>query len=80
MIYTGQKLSQLQQPHSNSHTENVVMNLMEGKLFKGHSLYMDNYYNSVNMARTLISKNTYCTGTLRSNRKKNPKDIVKKKN
>jgi len=79
MIYTGQKLSQLEQPHSNSHTENVVINLMEGKLFKGHSLYMDNYYNSVNLAQTLLSKNTYCTGTLRSNRKKNPSDIVKKK-
>jgi len=79
MIYTGQKLSQLEQPHSNSHTENVVINLMEGKLFKGHSLYMDNYYNSVNLAQTLISKNTYCTSTLRSNRKKNPSDIVKKK-
>jgi len=52
---------------------------MEGKLFKGHSLYMDNYYNSVNLAQTLISKNTYCTSTLRSNRKKNPSDIVKKK-
>ncbi|KAE9521653.1 hypothetical protein AGLY_017949 [Aphis glycines] len=35
MIYTGQKLSQLEQPHSKSHTENVVINLMEGKLFKG---------------------------------------------
>jgi len=38
MIYTGQKLSQLEQPHSNSYTENVVINLMEGKLFKGYSL------------------------------------------
>jgi hypothetical protein len=76
LIYSGQgtdvSLSQ-------SHTEYVVNKLMENHLYKGHSLYMDNYYNSVDLAHKLLEKKTYCTGTLRSNRKKNPTDVIKKK-
>lgn len=40
---------------------------------------MDNYYNSVKLAHTLLTKGTYCTGTLRANRKGNPKEITSKK-
>lgn len=50
-IYCGQKLTAIQQPHVKSHTEDVVMNLMKGKLNNGHSLYMDNFYNSVDLAQ-----------------------------
>nr|CAH7736850.1 unnamed protein product [Callosobruchus chinensis] len=50
------------------HTEKVVHSLMEEKKGAGHSLYMDNFYNSV-----------YTTGTLRANRAGNPKEVISKK-
>lgn len=76
MIYSGQG-----QDTSNdfTHTEYVVVKLMEGLTDCGRSLYMDNYYNSVKLAHTLLVKGTYCTGTLRANRKGNPKEITSKK-
>jgi len=55
-IYCGQKLTAIQQPYAISHTENVVMNLMKGKLNNGHSLYMVNFYNSVDLAQKLLLK------------------------
>uniref|UniRef100_A0A1B6E2D2 PiggyBac transposable element-derived protein domain-containing protein n=2 Tax=Clastoptera arizonana TaxID=38151 RepID=A0A1B6E2D2_9HEMI len=36
---------------------------------------MDNYYNSILLAAKLLSKETYCTGTLRVDRKYIPADI-----
>ncbi|CAG4963476.1 unnamed protein product [Parnassius apollo] len=47
------------------HAEKVVMQLMEKHLQNGHSLYMDNYYNSFHLAKRLLENRTYCTGTLR---------------
>lgn len=61
------------------HAEKIVMSLMQNYLNVGHSLYMDNYYNSYGLAKRLLEKNTYCTGTLRANRKDSPKSIVMKK-
>jgi len=40
---------------------------------------MDNYYNSIKLAHTLLIKGTYCIGTLRANIKGNPKEINSKK-
>lgn len=39
---------------------------------------MDNYYNSVELSNLLYKQKTHTTGTLRSNRKKNPKSIIRK--
>jgi len=39
---------------------------------------MDNFYNSVALTDLLSSKQTYVCGTLRGNRKSNPKEVVKK--
>ncbi|XP_018578618.1 piggyBac transposable element-derived protein 4, partial [Anoplophora glabripennis] len=61
------------------HAANVVLRLMTNYCDKGHSLYMDNYYNSVTLARQLLDKNTYCTGTLRAGRKETPHDVSKAK-
>lgn len=76
-IYSGQG-----QNTSNdfTHTEYVVK-LTEGLTDFGRSLNMDNYYNSVKLAHTLLAiiLATYCTGTLRANRKRNPKEITSKK-
>lgn len=40
---------------------------------------MGNYYNSVTLSNLLLEKKTRTTGTLRSNWKGNPKDVVQKK-
>lgn len=57
------------------HSVKVVMKLMERMLNNGHSLYLDNFYNSFHLAATLLQNNTYCTGTLQMNRKLNPEDV-----
>lgn len=61
------------------HVTNVVKKLLEGKLGVGHSLFMDNYCNSLELTQFLLNNNTYCTGTLRANRKNNPQEVIKKK-
>ncbi|KAF0770585.1 piggyBac transposable element-derived protein 4-like [Aphis craccivora] len=58
------------------HASKVVLHLMSEKLENGHSLYMDNFYNSFDLATSLIQKNTYCTGTLRLNRKNTPVEKI----
>jgi hypothetical protein len=37
---------------------------------------MDNFYNSYNLAKQLLDRNTYCTGTLRVNRKNTPRQVT----
>jgi len=49
---------------------------MNNYLNKGFSLYMDNYYNSVTLSNTLLDLKTHTTGTLRKNRKGNPKVVT----
>lgn len=58
------------------HTKKIVMKLMEERLNIGHSLHLDNFYNSFSLATTLLQNMTYCTGTLQLNRKNVP-DAVK---
>lgn len=58
------------------HTEYMVEKLMKGHFYSGRLLYVDNYYNSTNLAHTLLSKDIYYIGTLRRNRKYDPKDIT----
>lgn len=76
LVYTGQKDATSAQP---GHTGQVVFQLMRDFLNKGHSLYMDNFYNSVDLAADLLKQDTLVTGTLRQNRKKNPSSILKAK-
>ncbi|KAL0811694.1 hypothetical protein ABMA28_009141 [Loxostege sticticalis] len=60
------------------HADKVVMMLMESYLNAGHSFYMDNFTNSVALAENSLTKKTYLTCTLRSNRARNL-DIIKAK-
>ena len=46
---------------------------------KGYSLFVDNYYKSVALARYIAKRSTSKRGTLRSDRKGNPHDIKKVK-
>lgn len=70
-VYTGT----LDEYGGRGHASKVVMHLMEEKLDAGHALFMDNYYNSYDLAVQLLQRNTLCTGTLRSNRQNTPLDI-----
>ncbi|XP_025421406.1 piggyBac transposable element-derived protein 4-like [Sipha flava] len=58
LIYSGKGIGTSEELN---HTEYVVKKLMEGYYYKGHSIYMDNYYNSVKIAHYLLEKQTYCT-------------------
>lgn len=58
------------------HAHKVVLSLIEGLQLKGHALYMDNYYNSFSLCQKLLDIDVYVTGTLRKERKLNPKDVV----
>jgi hypothetical protein len=40
---------------------------------------MDNFYNSVQLSRKLLQKKPYVTGTLRSNLKHNPREVIAQK-
>ena len=75
LVYCGS----LDSTGGKGHSENVVLHLMEGKLDKGHALYMDNFYNSQYLASLLLDRHTYCTGTLRKNRKNNPPEVLQAK-
>lgn len=48
-IYTRKSLEK-----ENTTPTNVVMNLCENMFDKGHTLYTDNYYTSVDLAKKLI--------------------------
>lgn len=74
-VYTGV----LDDMGGKGHAANVVLHLMGEKLNNGHSLYMDNFYNSFDLAIKLIEQNTYCTGTLRSERKNTSIDVKQAK-
>ena len=52
---------------------------MEGLLKEGRTLFVDNFYTSVTLARKLLENQTYVCGTLRKNRKGNPGCVVNKK-
>jgi hypothetical protein len=52
-----------------------VLNLVEPLLDKGHTVWLDNFYNSPVMARLLMQKGTDSAGILKINRKGKPKAI-----
>lgn len=62
-----------------NHTQKVVMKLIEGRTGIGHSLFVDNYYTSVQLVENLLKEKIFVTGTLRINRKGNPEEVVRKK-
>jgi len=42
-------------------------------------MYTDNWYSSYGLAIELLNRKTHLVGTLRSNRKNNPKEVIQKK-
>ena len=60
------------------HADKFVHKFINRFLNKGHSLYVDNYYSSVDLCYNLLDKKTYMTGRLRNLRKGNPQEIDNK--
>ena len=52
---------------------------MEKFLGKGYHLYTDSFYNSFELTKHMINQKTYICGTLRTDRKSNPKECTKAK-
>lgn len=76
VIYAGKNLNAEQAVHGFTNaTSKVVLKLSEGYLDKGHCLYMDNFYNSVCLARFLKSRRTDVVGTLNRRRIDTPSNI-----
>jgi hypothetical protein len=75
-VYCGQENDK---ERSETVPTKVVMNLVQQLLGKGRTLCTDNYYTSVELAHKLLDEKTYLLGTLRSNRKNNPKNVIQKK-
>ena len=48
--------------------QDIVMNLLGDLVDKGYTLYMDNYYNSVELCGELLRRKTHTVGMLRKNR------------
>ena len=48
-----------------SHAETVVLNLMEKLLDHGHTLYVDNFYTNVALAKALLNQKTLICAILR---------------
>lgn len=56
--------------------KSVCLELSEKLLNQGRTLYVDNFYTSYELALSLLDKNTHTVGTLRSNKKYMPKDVM----
>ena len=58
----------------------VVLELLEPLFGRGHTLWIDNFFNSPELAWKLkIKPSTDCAGTLKLNRKNVPKEVKDKK-
>ena len=51
---------------------------MKDLTYQGHHLYIDNFYTSVPLVLFLVSQGIYTCGTMRSNRKYYPHDLLSK--
>jgi hypothetical protein len=54
----------------------VVIELTKPLEMKGYQVYTDNFYTSPQLADYLYGRNTYLRGTVRTNSKGYPKDLV----
>ena len=71
-IYTGAGSTT---PDVNGLGPSVVLNLAEPLLDRGHFLYFDNYFSSVDLASKLLKRNTYSVSTTRTNREGWPQQL-----
>lgn len=72
IVYTGKDTQLLQCEHGLP--TKVVMTLMEPYFDKGHKLFVDNWYTSLQLFNLLVGKKVNACGTIRRNRKGIPID------
>lgn len=70
-IYTDQNTIN----RNDSELENVVIKLSKSTINKGYTLFLDNWYSSLNLFLKLHQKKANVIETVRKNRKNMPKDI-----
>ena len=75
-IYSGETTLD---KHLLGQTGAIVLDLTEKFLGKGYHLYTDSFYNSFELTKHMINQKTYICGTLRTDRKSNPKECTKAK-
>ena len=63
-------------PGISNSQKHVCLRLIDPLLKKGHTLYVDNYYCSPQLAEFLIPEDTSLVGTVRPNRKYLPQDLM----
>ena len=85
-IYTGKNLMSCSHTATVLDTEctrttKLVHGLLEelNLLDRGHHVYFDNYYSSPELLEELLYRETYCCGTVRSNRRGLPKSVTSPK-
>lgn len=64
-IYAGKNQTTIKK----SHCHDVVMRLLNGLLFEGRVLFIDNYYTTVPLAEELLENSTFICGTVKINKK-----------
>lgn len=74
-IYCGTEKNNL----TDSVPTSIVMELCKNLLDCGRTIFVDNYYTSIELAHKLLNRQTHLVGTLRKNRKGNPKDVIAEK-
>jgi len=81
LVYTGKNTvlqSSLITPDTPK-TAPIVLELLEPLFGRGHTLWIDNFFNSPELARKLkIKHSTDCVGTLKLSRKNIPKEVKDK--
>jgi hypothetical protein len=79
IMYSGKDENTALPATTGKELERLVMRLMRPYLLQGYHLFMDNYYNAVTLSQKLLDLKTHTNGTLRVNRKDNPKELVDRK-
>lgn len=73
-VYVGKKDTAINKIFGLS--SKVVIELCKSLEMKGHVVFTDNFYTSLQLADYLYSRDTYLCGTMRTNRKYYPKQLV----
>jgi hypothetical protein len=76
IIYSGRLEEQLDRVDGFLVTEKITITLMKDYLQEGRVLYIDNYYTTPKLAEFFLQHGTYMVGTVRTNRKNFPKQLL----
>ena len=69
-VYAGKKFDTVNTTPTN------VMGLCQSPFNKGHTLFTENWYTSIDLAEKILVSDTHFVGTVRKNRKILLKDVI----